>query len=134
MAKTEQKYIEAIGRRKTATARVRITPSTKTDVTVNNKKVEDYFATEALRTAALEPFLKVTLPSKFTTTVRVTGGGAAGQAEAMRHAISRALVVFEESLRGELKKLTFLKRNPKAKERRKFGLKKARKAPQWSKR
>ena len=127
-------YTEAVGRRKTAIARVRLTPSNRTLVVVNNKDPNVYFPTEALRIAALEPFLKVTLPTQFSVTAVVRGGGIAGQAVAVRHAISRALTEYDASLRSALKKEGFLKRDPRAKERRKFGLKKARKAPQWSKR
>lgn len=130
----EEKYIETVGRRKTAIARARLTPSTRTSVFVNNKEANAYFPTEPLRVTALEPFLKVSLPTQFAVSVRVEGGGIHGQAVAVRHAISRALVKFDPSLRSGLKKEGFLKRDPRAKERRKFGLKKARKAPQWSKR
>ena len=129
-----QGYTTATGRRKTATARVRITPGTRTGVVVNNKDINAYFPTEPLRVTALEPFLKVTLPTQFEITVRVVGGGIAGQATAVRHAISRALIEFDPSLRGALKKEGFLKRDPRAKERRKPGLVKARKRKQWSKR
>lgn len=129
-----ERYIEAVGRRKTAIARARITPSARTMVFVNNKDANSYFPTELLRVTALEPFLKVGLPSQFEVTVHVRGGGIAGQATAVRHAISRALVEYDKNLRGALKKEGFLKRDPRAKERRKFGLKKARKSPQWSKR
>lgn len=130
----ENRYIEAIGRRKTAIARARLTPSDRTAVVVNGKELNEYFVTEALRITALEAFLKVTLPTQFTTTVVVSGGGIAGQATAVRHAISRALVEFDRELRGTLKKEGFLKRDPRAKERRKPGLVKARKRKQWSKR
>ena len=130
----EEKYIEAVGRRKTSIARARITPAARMAVFVNNKDVNAYFPTENLRVTALEPFLKVTLPTQFSVTVHVRGGGIAGQATAVRHAISRALLEFDRELRGALKKEGFLKRDPRAKERRKFGLKKARKSPQWSKR
>lgn len=132
--KKEGQYIEAVGRRKTSVARARITPSARTDVRVNDKEAGEYFFTEALHAAALEPFLKVSLPSQFTVKVVVRGGGIAGQAIAVRHAISRALVAYDHELRGNLKKEGFLKRDPRAKERRKFGLKKARKRAQWSKR
>jgi len=131
---TPERYIETVGRRKTATARARLTPSTTTKIVINNKELEKYFPLESLRTTALEPFLKVSLPTPFSVSVHVTGGGITGQAEAIRHAISRALVEHNQTLRDELKKHGFLKRDPRAKERRKFGLKKARKAPQWSKR
>lgn len=130
----DEKYIESIGRRKTAIARARLTPASRTAIIVNNKDANTYFPTEPLRIAALEPFLKVGLPVQFSVTVVVRGGGIAGQAIAVRHAISRALVEYDHSLRGTLKKEGFLKRDPRAKERRKFGLKKARKSPQWSKR
>ncbi len=133
-AKTTERYIEAVGRRKTAIARARLTPSTRTLVSINNKEANVYFPTEPLRVTALEPFLKVTLPTQFTVTVVVRGGGIAGQAVAVRHAISRALTEYDHTLRGTLKKEGFLKRDPRAKERRKFGLKKARKRAQWSKR
>lgn len=132
--KKEEKFIETIGRRKTAIARVRLTPSARTLVTVNNEDINVYFDTELLRMTALDPFLKVSLPVQFAVTVIVKGGGISGQAVAVRHAISRALVLYQHTLRGVLKKEGFLKRDPRAKERRKFGLKKARKAPQWSKR
>lgn len=130
----DERYIETVGRRKTAIARVRITPSAHTIVFINKKDVNDYFPTEPLRVAALEPFLKVTLPTQFSVNVVVHGGGIAGQAIAVRHAISRALVAYQTDLRGTLKKEGFLKRDPRAKERRKPGLLKARKRKQWSKR
>lgn len=132
--KTEEKYIETIGRRKTATARVRLTPGTRTSVTINGKDVNEYFDTDRLRMIALEAFLKAALTTQFSATVVVNGGGIAGQAEAVRHAISRALVEYDANLRTPLKREGFLKRDPRAKERRKPGLKKARKRPQWSKR
>lgn len=132
--KEEGRYIEAVGRRKTAIARARLTPSTRTSVLVNNKELSDYFDTEGLRVTALEPFLKVSLPTQFVITVMVHGGGIAGQAVAMRHAISRALIEYDKELRTALKKEGFLKRDPRAKERKKPGLVKARKRKQWSKR
>lgn len=134
VVKKDERYIETVGRRKTAIARARLTPSTRTAVVVNGKDSAVYFHTDALRVAALEPFLKVSLPIQFEVKVIVRGGGIAGQAIAVRHAISRALVEYDQTLRTTLKKEGFLKRDPRAKERRKFGLKKARKAPQWSKR
>ncbi len=127
-------YIESVGRRKTSIARVRLSESGRTEVVVNGAKIESYFKTEALRMMALEPLLKVSLPKPFSVSVRVVGGGTSSQAGAIRHAISRALTYFDPALRGDLKKLGFLKRDPRAKERRKFGLKKARKRKQWSKR
>jgi small subunit ribosomal protein S9 len=133
-ATKETTYTAAVGRRKTAIARARITPASRTSVIVNNKDVNAYFPTEILRATAMDSFLKVPLPTAFTVTVVVSGGGIAGQATAVRHAISRALIEYDPSLRGALKKEGFLKRDPRAKERRHFGFVKARKRKQWSKR
>jgi small subunit ribosomal protein S9 len=130
----EERYIEAVGRRKTAIARARITPSPRTSVSINDKELNTYFVTEPLRITALEPFLKVSVPTQFAVRVVVHGGGIAGQATAVRHAIARALVEYDKDLRGTLKKEGFLKRDPRAKERRKAGFVKARKRKQWSKR
>lgn len=132
--KKEDRYIEAVGRRKTAIARARITPAPKMSVIINGKDVNEYFPTPALQMAALEAFLKVGLSTQFAVTVVVKGGGIAGQTIAVRHAISRALIDYDINLRGALKKEGFLKRDPRAKERKKPGLVKARKRKQWSKR
>ncbi len=135
-AKSKEKYIEAVGRRKTSTARVRITESAKAHFNVNGKDAKEYFKVEGERRLILDPMVKG-LPTggkKWSVDVRVMGGGTHSQAEAIRHGLSRALVDSDITLRGGLKTLGFLKRDPRAKERRKFGLKKARKAPQWSKR
>mgnify|MGYP000389074673 CR=1 FL=1 len=133
-AKKEDKYIETVGRRKTAIARARLTPAAKTSVTINGKDVNEYFPTQTLQTTALEACLKVSLPTQFAVSVVVSGGGIAGQAVAVRHAISRALIDYDINLRGALKAEGFLKRDPRAKERKKPGLVKARKRKQWSKR
>lgn len=130
----ENKYIETVGRRKTSVARVRITPSTKSAFTVNDKSVEDYFKVPEQQYIVTSAISESKLEQKFAVTVMVKGGGVNSQAEAIRHAIARALITFDMTLRKDLKKAGFLKRDPRAKERRKFGLKKARKAPQWSKR
>jgi small subunit ribosomal protein S9 len=132
--KETTKYIATTGRRKEAIARVRLTPSTRTLVTVNNKEINAYFSTPALQLAALEPFIKTALATQFTVTATIRGGGIAGQAIAFRHALSRALSEYDTSLRSVLKKEGFLKRDPRAKERRKAGFVKARKRKQWSKR
>lgn len=131
--KTE-KYLEAVGRRKTATAVARLYEAAKTTYTVNGKELHVYFPTETLRNTVTAAFTKMENPPKFKVSVKVSGGGIAGQADAVRHAISRAFLLHDPQLRTTLKKAGFLKRDPRAKERRKFGLKKARKAPQWSKR
>jgi small subunit ribosomal protein S9 len=132
--KTEKKYIEAVGRRKTSVARARITPSTKTTYKVNDKGLSDYFPHENLVTTVEEAFKVSGIDQKFTVTVKTNGGGIHSQADAIRLAISRALIKFNIELRKDLKKAGFLKRDPRAKERKKPGLKKARKRPQWSKR
>lgn len=133
----KEKYIEAVGRRKTSTARVRITEAGKAHFMVNGKDAKDYFKTEDQRRLILDSVVKG-MPAggtkKWSVEVHVQGGGIHSQAEAIRHGLARALVSSDIALRGGLKKLGFLKRDPRAKERRKFGLKKARKAPKWSKR
>jgi len=131
---TKGKYIEAVGRRKEAIARVRITPSSKTDITVNGKPYDNYFMTRELRTAAKSPLEKSGLKQGWIITAIIKGGGMSSQAEAFRHGLTRTLVKHDKELRTPLKKLGFLKRDPRKKERKKFGLKKARKAPTWSKR
>lgn len=131
---TSERYIETVGRRKTSAARVRITPSTKTSLVVNGREFEKYFPTDELQAAAKEALTKAKLVQKFKITAVIKGGGSHSQAEAMRHGIARGLVEYDQELRKKLKKAGLLKRDPRAKERRKFGLKKARKAPQWSKR
>lgn len=128
------RYIEAVGRRKTSTARVRITESSKESVVVNGKDVPTYFPTADMQNIIAEAIEKSKVAGKFTISAKVIGGGIHSQAEAIRHGLSRAIVLFDEETRKRLKKLGFLKRDPRMKERRKFGLKKARKAPQWSKR
>jgi len=130
--KTE-KYIEAIGRRKTAIARVRLTSAAKNNFKINERTLVSYFPTEELRKIA-EDALNKAKNGGFNVSAHIKGGGIHSQAEALRHGVSRALVKHDEALKAKLKSAGFLKRDPRAKERRKFGLKKARKAPQWSKR
>jgi len=125
-------YIEAVGRRKTASARVRITPAKSESVVVNEKALVDYFPTAAVQNTAREALTYV--KDKFSVTAKIGGGGLKAQAEALRHGIARALVEYEADLRKPLKHEGFLKRDPRMKERKKFGLKSARRAPQWSKR
>jgi small subunit ribosomal protein S9 len=132
--KSTSKYFEAVGRRKTSSARVRITPSSKTTVIVNDKEHTDYFKTKELQNLSIESLVKTLPDSSFEITVKVSGGGINGQAESVRLGIARALEVFDAELRAPLKKEGFLTRDGRAKERRKFGLKKARKSKQWSKR
>ncbi len=132
---TKHKYIEAVGRRKTSIARVRATVAAKSSFSINDgKSIEDYFKTESQRVIVMESLATAKLSQHLAITVKVTGGGINSQAEAIRHGIARILIEMNPELRKDLKKEGFLKRDPRAKERRKFGLKKARKAPQWSKR
>lgn len=134
MESKTKKYIEKVGRRKTSTARVRITEATKSSFVVNDKEVEKYFMTPELVSVVKAPFEVSELGQKFMITVKVVGGGIHSQAEAVRHGIARAIVEYDEEKKASVKKAGFLKRDPRSKERRKFGLKKARKSPQWSKR
>ncbi len=128
------RYIEAVGRRKTAVARVRITPAAKPSFTVNKKEVSEYFTTKDMQMITVEALPKSGVSGTFLVTAQVLGGGIHAQAEAVRHGLARAIVEHDLELRSALKKIGFLKRDPRAKERKKPGLKKARKAPTWSKR
>jgi small subunit ribosomal protein S9 len=132
MDKTTDRYIETVGRRKTSVARVRLTPASKTTFLVNEKELDVYFPVKEMQDIVKQPFSEI--EGKFKVTAHIKGGGIHSQSEAMRHGIARALVEGQAELRKDLKKAGYLKRDPRAKERRKFGLKKARKAPQWSKR
>jgi len=128
------KYFEAVGRRKTAIARVRLFADVKNSYTINDKTLEAYFPVRELQTIVTEAIGKGKPAEKFFVSIKLKGGGINAQAEAVRHGIARALLEYDINLRGVVKKLGFLKRDARAKERRKFGLKKARKAPQWAKR
>ena len=139
----KETYIETIGRRKTASSRTRITPASKTKIEILSdvdgkmvsKKFEEYFTTKALQETILDVFKLEDAPSlTFAVTAVIKGGGIAAQAEALRHGIARGLVEHNAELRGHLKTQGFMKRDPRVKERKKPGLRKARRAPQWSKR
>jgi small subunit ribosomal protein S9 len=132
--KTGERYIEAVGRRKTAVARVRLMPASKNEVVVNGKKLEDAFPISDLQKEVLSPFHTQGIVGKYSVSAVVNGGGIVSQAEAVRLGIARTLVKSDAAFRSPLKKEGYLKRDPRKKERKKFGLKKARKAPQWSKR
>lgn len=132
MATTKQ-YYKGIGRRKTARASVRIVVNARPTFVVNDKSVEEFFPTLELQNTATEA-LKLELPKKFSVSAIVSGGGISSQAEAVRLGIARALVHFDPNLRGIVKEPGFLKRDPRMVERKKPGLKKARKSPQWKKR
>ncbi len=131
---TTKNYIEKIGRRKTSSARVRITPSAKNTFVVNGVTVNEYFKTPALQKIAHDALSLVKTDEKYDVSVKITGGGIHSQAEALRHGLSRIFASLKEEFKQELGKEGFLERDSRSKERRKFGLKKARKAPQWSKR
>jgi small subunit ribosomal protein S9 len=132
--KTTKEYKEAVGRRKTSSARVRLTPSAKNTFSINGKDIKVYFPTHELEKIVRDAFELLKLEDKFDVTVKVSGGGIHSQAEAVRHGIARVLSTSYEDKKTDLKKEGMLKRDGRSKERRKFGLKKARKAPQWSKR
>ena len=131
----DSKYIEGIGRRKTASARVRLTQSDKTTVVVNNKPLEEYFTVVAQQKDVMSVLeTKDAGIENYTITAKVHGGGSSAQAEAIRLGIARSLVKEKAERRGVLKVLGFLKRDPRSVERKKPGLRKARKRAAWSKR
>lgn len=131
---TKTEYIETVGRRKTATARVRLTHAKAYSVVINGKSLEEYFKSKSLEATVLEAFAVDPNTPTYSVSAKVMGGGLSSQADAIRLGIARALVKEEHTRRIPLKRAGYLKRDPRAKERKKFGLKKARKAPQWSKR
>lgn len=127
-------FITAVGRRKTAIASVRMTKTAKGSITVNGKSPKEYFKTNERAKVAEEALAISQSVEHYAIVAHVSGGGIAAQADAVRHAISRAITKAEPNTRAALKAAKFLRRDPRAKERKKPGLKKARKAPQWSKR
>ena len=131
MAKAERFY--GTGRRKKSIARVYLTPG-KGDVVINKRNMDDYFGMETLKVIVRQPFMATGTNEKFDVQVNVRGGGYTGQAGAIRHGIARALLQVDAEYRPVLKKEGFLTRDPRRKERKKYGLKAARRAPQFSKR
>ncbi|AKM84753.1 MAG: 30S ribosomal protein S9, small subunit ribosomal protein S9 [candidate division Kazan bacterium GW2011_GWA1_50_15] len=127
-------YFYGTGRRKTATARVRLYKGKDGKLVVNNQKGDHYFNPAHLTEVVIEPLKLTGMQKSFDVSARVSGGGIAAQAEAVRHGIARALVAFDVDLKTSLKKAGLLTRDARAKERKKFGLKRARRAPQFSKR
>ena len=123
----------AVGRRKSAVARVRLVPG-EGKILINKRDIDDYFGLETLKMTVRQPLNLVKVGGSFDVLVNVRGGGLTGQAGAIRHGISRALCKVNPELRAELKKAGFLTRDPRMKERKKYGLKAARRAPQFSKR
>jgi small subunit ribosomal protein S9 len=128
-----ERYFEAVGRRKTAVARIRLF-SKKTTFEVNGKTLDDYFGVLRLRRRALEPLEKMKLLGRLGAVVKVVGGGITGQADAVRLALARALIKFNPEFKKRLRRLGFLTRDARVVERKKYGLKKARRATQWRKR
>ena len=126
-------FFYGTGRRKSSVARVRLYNGTGA-VTVNGRDIDDYFGLETLKLIVRQPLELTGNTGKFDVAVNVGGGGVSGQAGAIRHGISRALLQFDENLRPALKKAGYLTRDPRMKERKKYGLKAARRAPQFSKR
>ena len=126
-------YFYGTGRRKSSVARVRVYNGTG-KVTVNDRDIDDYFGLETLKLIVRQPLALTGTTDKFDIVCRVSGGGVTGQAGAIRHGVARALLQYNEELRAELKKAGFLTRDPRMKERKKYGLKGARRAPQFSKR
>ncbi|MFO0780727.1 MAG: 30S ribosomal protein S9 [Candidatus Gracilibacteria bacterium] len=134
-AKTKlQEYYYGLGKRKTAVARVRLYPNGKGSITVNDKPVEEFVKTATGHMVIKSPLKLTGLVKSFDISVRVNGGGTNAQTDAIRHGISRALLEYNDTLRGTLKKAGFLTRDARVKERKKPGLKRARRAPQFSKR
>jgi len=132
--KKDERYIEAVGRRKTAVARVRLFTKGQREFLVNEKPYQEYFSTPEDREIAVASLKKMKCLDKFRVIVRVKGGGHHAQAEAVRHGIARALVKFNPNFKKRLRRAGFLTRDPRMRERKKFGLKRARRAPQWQKR
>lgn len=122
------------GRRKKAIARVRLIPAGEGNIEINERAFEDYFPQGTLQYIVKQPLVLLGVEGKYDVIVNVYGGGYTGQANAIRLGVARALLLAEEGCRGELKKAGFLTRDPRVKERKKYGLKKARRAPQFSKR
>ncbi|MBE9501788.1 MAG: 30S ribosomal protein S9 [Dehalococcoidia bacterium] len=129
----ERGYYYSTGRRKSAVARVRLCPG-QGPIVVNGRPFEEFFALEGLRRAILEPLIVTSNLDRFNATIKVSGGGNSGQAGAIRHGIARALVVADESLKPVLRGYGLLTRDPRVKERKKYGLVRARKAKQYTKR
>ena len=126
-------YFYGTGRRKKSVARVRVYPGTG-KIVINDREIDDYFGLETLKLIVRQPLNLTETTEKFDVICKVQGGGVTGQAGAIRHGLSRALLQYDENLRPALKKAGFLTRDPRMKERKKYGLKGARRAPQFSKR
>lgn len=133
MYESKLQYFYGTGRRKHSVARVKVYPGTG-NITINDRNIDDYFGLETLKLITRQPLALTETMDKFDIVCTVAGGGVTGQAGAIRHGLSRALLLYSAELRPMLKKAGFLTRDPRMKERKKYGLKAARRAPQFSKR
>ena len=134
MYESKKPYVYGTGRRKSSVARVHLFPGGTGAITINGRDIDDYFGLETLKYIVRQPLNKTDMTSKVDINATVKGGGVTGQAGAIRHGISRALLLVDETYRQPLKEAGFLTRDPRMKERKKYGLKGARRAPQFSKR
>ena len=132
--KPKKDYMYGTGRRKSSVARVHLFPNGTGSITINGRDIEEYFGLDTLKLIVRQPLVTTNTLGKVDVEATVKGGGVSGQAGAIRHGIARALVVLDESYRPALKAAGFLTRDPRMKERKKYGLKAARRAPQFSKR
>ena len=133
MYESKQQYFYGTGRRKSSVARVRVYPGSG-NITINGRDIDDYFGLDTLKLIVRQPLALTETAEQFDVVCTVAGGGVTGQAGAIRHGLSRALLLFNPELRPVLKKAGFLTRDPRMKERKKYGLMAARRAPQFSKR
>ena len=134
MYQSKKPYMYGTGRRKSSVARVHLFPGGTGAITINGREIDDYFGLETLKVIVRQPLIATDTLSKVDIVTTVSGGGVTGQAGAIRHGIARALLLVDESYRPILKQAGFLTRDPRMKERKKYGLKAARRAPQFSKR
>ena len=134
MYESKKKYFYGTGRRKSSVARVRVYENGTGSIIINGREIDDYFGLDTLKLIVNQPLVTTDMVGKVDVVVTVAGGGVSGQAGAIRHGISRALLVLNAELRPTLKAAGFLTRDPRMKERKKYGLKAARRAPQFSKR
>ena len=134
MYESKRKYFYGTGRRKSSVARVRVYENGIGNITINGRDIDEYFGLETLKLVVRQPLVTTDLVGKVDIVVTVAGGGVSGQAGAIRHGISRALVLVNPEYRASLKAAGFMTRDPRMKERKKYGLKAARRAPQFSKR
>ena len=134
MYQSKKPYMYGTGRRKSSVARVHLFPGGTGKITINGRDIDDYFGLDTLKLIVRQPFGATNTMDKFDVEATVTGGGVTGQAGAIRHGIARALLLVDETYRPALKSAGFLTRDPRMKERKKYGLKGARRAPQFSKR